>query len=143
MFDSKFSRILIMFHGTTTAFHMHKKISHCTSQLSRIGSSSSTYATTDVVPSSRMNTLLDDINLLLDDETSIVPVINEEAFVENLKMHEEAIQKGEGSSEFVHSVVAKLFFIMKRARPDLEMNISFLMTRVSKSDEDDWRKLKG
>ena len=31
---------------------------------------------------------------------------------------------------------------MKRARPDLEMTILFLMTRVSKNDENDWRKLK-
>jgi hypothetical protein len=41
-----------------------------------------------------------------------------------------------------HSVVAKLLFIMKCATPDLETVVSFLMTRVSKSDEDDWRKLK-
>ena len=31
---------------------------------------------------------------------------------------------------------------MKRARPDLETAIGFLCTRVSKSDEDDWKKLR-
>ena len=31
-----------------------------------------------------------------------------------------------------HSVVAKLLFITKRARPDLETAISYLTTRVSK-----------
>ena len=31
---------------------------------------------------------------------------------------------------------------MKRVRPDIETAISFLMRRVSKSDVDDWWKLK-
>ena len=31
---------------------------------------------------------------------------------------------------------------MKRARPDLETSIDFLCTRVDKSDEDDWGKLR-
>ena len=31
---------------------------------------------------------------------------------------------------------------MKRARPDLETAVSFLCTRVPKSDEDDWKKLR-
>ena len=31
---------------------------------------------------------------------------------------------------------------MKRARPDIETSISFLSRRVSKSAEDDWKKLK-
>ena len=36
-----------------------------------------------------------------------------------------------------HSIVAKLLWMMKRSRPDLETNIGFLCTRVSKSDEYD------
>ena len=36
----------------------------------------------------------------------------------------------------------KLLYVSKRARPDLETLISFLTTRVTKSDEDDWKKLK-
>ena len=31
---------------------------------------------------------------------------------------------------------------MKRSRPDLEATVGFLYTRVSKSDEDDWLKLR-
>ena len=31
---------------------------------------------------------------------------------------------------------------MKRARPDLETSVAFLCTRVTKSDEDDWKKLR-
>ena len=33
-----------------------------------------------------------------------------------------------------HSVMAKLLFIMKRYRPDLETAVVFLMIRVSKTD---------
>jgi hypothetical protein len=36
----------------------------------------------------------------------------------------------------------KLMYIGKRARPDIETAIAFLSTRVSKSDVDDWGKLK-
>ena len=41
-----------------------------------------------------------------------------------------------------HSVVTKLLFIMKRSRTDLETAVVFLMTRVSKSDIDDWGELR-
>ncbi len=41
-----------------------------------------------------------------------------------------------------HSIVAKLLWIMKRARPDLETAIDFICNRVDKSDEDDWKKLR-
>ena len=44
--------------------------------------------------------------------------------------------------ELFHTVVAKLLYIMKRARPDLETSIGHLCTRVTKSDEDDWKKLR-
>ena len=39
-------------------------------------------------------------------------------------------------------MTAKLLYIEKRARPDIEMAISYLTTRVNKSDVDDWKKLK-
>ena len=45
-------------------------------------------------------------------------------------------------SQSFHTIVATLLWIMKRARPDLETAIGFLCTRVSKSDEDDWKKLR-
>ena len=41
-----------------------------------------------------------------------------------------------------HSIVAKLLFVGKWARPDIIITIAFLTTRVSKSDEDDWKKLE-
>ena len=51
-------------------------------------------------------------------------------------------QLGSKQSEIFHSVTAKLLYITKRARPDLETAISYLTTRVSKSNNRDWYKLK-
>jgi hypothetical protein len=45
-------------------------------------------------------------------------------------------------ADIFHSVVAKLLWVEKRSRPDIETTISFLCTRVSKNDKDDWLKLK-
>ena len=45
-------------------------------------------------------------------------------------------------SKVFHSIKQKLLHAMKRARPDIEIAMLFLMRRVSKSDEDDWKKLK-
>ena len=48
----------------------------------------------------------------------------------------------EKKAKIFHSVVAKLLFITKRARPDIEPTVNFLCTRVTKSTEQDWTKLK-
>ena len=45
-------------------------------------------------------------------------------------------------ADIFHSTVAKLLFIGKRGRPDLEPYIAYLCTRVNKSTNDDWNKLK-
>ena len=45
-------------------------------------------------------------------------------------------------SEIFHSVVAKLLYITKRARPDIKTAVSFLCKRVSKSTVEDWKKLR-
>ena len=54
----------------------------------------------------------------------------------------EGISLSKDKMDAFHSIVAKLLWIMKRARPDLETAVSFLCTRVTKSDEDDWLKLR-
>jgi hypothetical protein len=41
-----------------------------------------------------------------------------------------------------HSIVAKLLFVSRRGRPDIQVPIAFLTSRVSRADEDDWKKLK-
>ena len=43
--------------------------------------------------------------------------------------------------EKFHSIVAKLLFAAKRARPDIGTAVSFLTTRVQEPDKDDWAKL--
>ena len=58
----------------------------------------------------------------------------------NIRM--EAEQLNEKRSKDFHSITAALLYLMKRVRPDIETAISFLMRRVSKSDVDDWWKLK-
>ena len=42
---------------------------------------------------------------------------------------------------FFHHNVAKLLFLCKRARPDLQTTVAFLSTRVQKPDVDDYKKL--
>ena len=44
--------------------------------------------------------------------------------------------------EIFHHIVAKLLYVSKRARVDIDLTVSFLCTRVSKSTEEDWVKLK-
>ena len=42
------------------------------------------------------------------------------------------------SADLFHSVIAKILWITKRGRLDLETTESFLCTRVANSNEDDW-----
>ena len=58
------------------------------------------------------------------------------------KVNESAERLNQEKSDEFHSTTAKLLYYMKRARPDIETAIAFLCTRVSKSDVDNWNKLK-
>jgi hypothetical protein len=42
---------------------------------------------------------------------------------------------------FIHHHTAKLLFLSKRARPDIQTTVAFLTTRVRAPDEDDYKKL--
>ena len=42
--------------------------------------------------------------------------------------------------EIFHHIVAKLLYVSKRARVDIDLAVSFMCTRVSKSTEEDWDK---
>ena len=44
-------------------------------------------------------------------------------------------------SDMFHHNVAKLLFLCKRARPDIQTTVAFLTTRVMAPDEDDYKKL--
>jgi hypothetical protein len=45
------------------------------------------------------------------------------------------------TAEIFHTLVAKLLFVSKRGRPDIQLPVSFLTTRVREPDIDDYRKL--
>jgi hypothetical protein len=45
------------------------------------------------------------------------------------------------SMMYHHSNVAKLLFQCKQARPDIQMSVAFLCTRVKAPDADDYKKL--
>jgi Reverse transcriptase (RNA-dependent DNA polymerase) len=46
------------------------------------------------------------------------------------------------TSELFHHLTAKLLFLCKRARPDLQLAVAFLTTRVKGPDADDYKKLR-
>jgi hypothetical protein len=45
------------------------------------------------------------------------------------------------TSTMYHLLTAKLLYLSKRTRPDLQLAVSFLSTRVLAPDADDWKKL--
>jgi hypothetical protein len=51
------------------------------------------------------------------------------------------IQLDPATADLFHHNVAKLLFLCKRARPDIQTAISFLCTRVKSPDTDDYKKL--
>jgi hypothetical protein len=57
------------------------------------------------------------------------------------EVNEKSPKLPENKRELLHSIVAKLLFVSTRGRPDIHLPISFLTSRVSKADEDDWKKL--
>lgn len=58
-----------------------------------------------------------------------------------MTIDEEVRSLNKSQSKEFHSVVAKMLYLEKRGRPDLEPSIAFLSTRVSDPHTDDWRKL--
>ena len=53
-----------------------------------------------------------------------------------------SVELNEERMETFHHIVAKLLYVSKRARVDIDLAVSFLCTRVSKSTEEDWEKLR-
>jgi hypothetical protein len=54
---------------------------------------------------------------------------------------EAPVMLSEEKGQLFHHNVAKLLFLCKRARPDIQTAVAFLCTRVKASDEDDYKKL--
>ena len=57
------------------------------------------------------------------------------------EINEDCVKLDKKQAEQFHSLVAKMLFATKRARPDTGLAISFLMTRTKEPDQDDWSKL--
>ena len=57
------------------------------------------------------------------------------------EVNEEAVKLSEKDAQFFHHYVAKLLFLCKRARPDIQTAVAFLSTRVQNPDTDDYKKL--
>jgi hypothetical protein len=56
-------------------------------------------------------------------------------------VNDNATPLDESRSALFHQNVAKLLWVTKRVRPDIQLPIAFMSTRVTKSDKDDWKKL--
>jgi hypothetical protein len=55
---------------------------------------------------------------------------------------EKSTKLSKKKKELFHSLVAKILFATKQARPDTGTAILFLMTRVQESNEENWKKLE-
>jgi Reverse transcriptase (RNA-dependent DNA polymerase) len=53
----------------------------------------------------------------------------------------ESMQLDKETGDLFHTNVAKLLFLCKRARPDIQTAVAFLCTRVKAPDSDDYKKL--
>ena len=58
------------------------------------------------------------------------------------KVENACIKLREGDKIIFHRLVAKLLFLSKRERPDIQPTITFLTMRVRNIDKYDWKKLR-
>ena len=59
-----------------------------------------------------------------------------------LEINEEnPVYLNEERAKILHTFVAKVLFVCKRYRPDTQVAVAFLTTRVRKPEGDDWKKL--
>jgi len=75
------------------------------------------------------------------DEYNVTTTATTPAKKNLFEIKDNAVQLGTESKDRFHSIVYKLLFCTHRARPDIQLPIGFLCTRVSKSDETDEEKL--
>jgi hypothetical protein len=58
------------------------------------------------------------------------------------EINNDAVLLSASQSEIYHKVVAKLLYVSHRGRPDIQLAVAFMCTRVSCSTMQDWLKLK-
>lgn len=86
--------------------------------------------------------MTDYVNEILDElpesmsGTAVTPAANH-----LFEVNEEAVKLSEADAQFFHHNTAKLLFLSKRARPDIQTAVAFLTTRVKNPDVDDIKKL--
>eukprot|EP00957_Ditylum_brightwellii_P154161 11731775-Ditylum_brightwellii.AAC.1 len=71
-------------------------------------------------------------------EGSVTSPVADHLFIIN----EEGIKLPEEKARSFHTTTAKLLFLCKRARQDIQTPVAFLTTRVKEPDEDDWKNLR-
>ena len=93
----------------------------------------------DKTVSIEMKKMIEDTINMVDDQLDVK--VTTPANKRLHELSETAEQLSKEKSELFHTIVAKLLYMCKRSRPDIEPVVSFLCTRVSKSDTEDWKKL--
>lgn len=87
-------------------------------------------------------TMIDYIDRMLDEApTDFSGVAPTPAAKHLFETSGEATKLSEKQSNIFHNIVARSLFLAKRARPDIQLAVAFLCTRVQGSDEHDWKKL--
>ena len=61
--------------------------------------------------------------------------------IELIVIEESTILLNDEQADEIHHIVAKLLYVTKRARVEIDLAVSYLCTRVSCIDKDDWEKL--
>ena len=56
-------------------------------------------------------------------------------------VHDTSPRLGYQQAEFFHCMTARLLYAAKRARPDIQVAVAYLCTRVNEPTEDDYMKL--
>jgi hypothetical protein len=84
-----------------------------------------------------MTTMVDQVV----EELQIKDTVRTPASVDLFHQDEKSTQLEKEKKEKFHSVVAKLLYMAKRARPDILAAVSFLTTRCVSPSEQDWNKL--
>ena len=76
------------------------------------------------------------------DGTTLDGVANTPATRDLFEINETCPLLTKAKHDGFHSIVAKLLFVSKRSRLDIQLAQAFLCTRVSNSTEQDWEKLR-
>jgi hypothetical protein len=89
-----------------------------------------------------MINMIDYIKKILDETDEIFPGTSSTPAANHLfSVNRNATKLSTKDADFFHYLTAKLLFLCKRARPDIQTAVAFLSTRVQQPDVDDQKKL--